>query len=158
MDISDQDVNQGAVLVKLVRAAEDFNIQNLRINTATSKNSFYLSNVSTKAEDSVAIYVKHTKKNRSPWMFTFNQEHQEEVEVLQNLFKCVFVLFVCGRDGIAGLSYEELKVVLDEEYEEVEGVSVKRKIGGNYWVSGRDGSLKKSITRSHFLEIIFNSL
>ena len=67
-------------------------------------------------------------------------------------------MLVCGRDGIVSLDYGELKLILDEEFEESERVAVTRKLRGNYRVTGRDGKLERTITRSDLGKKIYEKL
>lgn len=156
MDINDQDVYQGVVFLKAIRQIEESTEEvNFRIRSATSKNSFLLEN---DKGSSVGIYVKYTKKPRSPWSFSFTKEHQEEIDILQELCGKVLITLVCHYDGIVCVTYEELKEVLDDVFEETERVSIKRKSRGNYWVKGRDGRMEASITRSDLGKKILSSL
>ena len=155
MDINDQDVYQGVVFLKAIRQIEESTEEvNFRICSATSKNSFLLENDKGSA---VGIYVKYTKKPRSPWSFSFTKEHQEEIDILQELCGTVLITLVCHYDGIVCVTYEELKEVLDDVFEETERVSIKRKSRGNYWVKGRDGRMEASITRSDLGKKILSS-
>ena len=62
----------------------------------------------------------------------------------------VFVAFVNKDDGVACLSHELLKQVLDDNHEEIEWVSVKAKLRSQYSISGKDGKLDKKISRTDF--------
>ena len=62
--------------------------------------------------------------------------------------KQTFVLFLNGEDGVACIDYEQLKEILDDNFEDVEGIRIKRPLRGNYHLSGRDGKLSKTIKRS----------
>ena len=111
MDINDQDIYQGVVFLKALRQVEELsNDLNYKIRSGTSKNSFLIEGEKTRT---VGIYVKYTKKPRSPWSFSFIQEHQEEIEVLAEVCNEVLITFVCHYDGIVCLTYKELKEVLD---------------------------------------------
>ena len=69
-----------------------------------------------------------------------------------------FVAFVCGRDGITLITYQELKNLLDEYFEENERVGISRKPNGNYWLKGRDGKLEQSVTVSDLGKKILEKL
>ena len=99
---------------------------------------------------SIGLYIKYSKKRISPWRFTFMKEHQDEVLKMKKKFTEVFIVFVCHDDGIAALSYEELKIILDEVHEEVEWVAIKRRRREKYSVSGHDGKLKFKIGENEF--------
>tara|TARA_Y100000385_G_scaffold287819_2_gene352939 strand:- start:457 stop:930 length:474 start_codon:yes stop_codon:yes gene_type:complete len=156
MDINDQDIYQGVVFLKALRQVEELSTDlNYKIRSGTSKNSFLIEGEKTRT---VGIYVKYTKKPRSPWSFSFIQEHQEEIEVLAEVCNEVLITFVCHYDGIVCLTYKELKEVLDETFEESERVSIRRKARGNYWVKGRDGRMEASITRNDLGKKIMEAL
>lgn len=148
LDINDQDLYQGVVLLKVIKECSPFlkKDQSIILENGTSKSSFLLK--FKENSEPLGIYIKHTARNRTPWSFSFNREHQEEVEVLEQCTRGVVLMLVCGRDGIVSLDYDELKIILDENFEDSERVSVTRKLRGNYRVTGRDGKLKKTITRS----------
>jgi len=67
-------------------------------------------------------------------------------EMVQHSFVC----FVCYRDGIVCLSHKELKNILDDNFEEAERVTIRRRRGKWYEISGRDGKLKNKISPSEF--------
>lgn len=146
MDINDQDIYQGVVFLKALRQIEESSTNlNYQIKSGTSKNSFLIEDDKSK---NIGIYIKYTKKPRSPWSFSFITEHQEEIEILSEVCDQVLITFVCHYDGIVCLTYQELKEVLDEKFEESERVSIRRKARGNYWVKGRDGRMEASIARN----------
>ena len=58
--------------------------------------------------------------------------------------------FVNKDDGVACLSHELLKQVLDDNHEEVEWVSVRSRLRSQYSISGKDGKLDKKISRTDF--------
>jgi hypothetical protein len=112
-------------------------------------NSSYILN------EQIGLYIKHSKKRLSPWRFSFLKEHQDEIYQMRKLLKNVFIVLVCHNDGLVVLSYDELKLILDEEYERIEWVSVKRRRREEYSVSGSDGKLKFKIAESDFPGKIF---
>lgn len=148
MDVNDQDIYQGVVLLKAIRQVEDIEGEvKFKIRSATSKNSFLIEELSGK-EKLLGVYIKYTKKSRSPWNFSFHAEHQEEIDILKEICDEVLITFVCHHDGVVCLTFEELKAVLDDTFEESESVRIRRKSRGNYWIKGRDGNLETSITRT----------
>lgn len=54
---------------------------------------------------------------------------------------------ICGRDGVAGLNMNELRMVLDDDFEEQECISVRRRLKTMYHIKGRDGVLESRISR-----------
>lgn len=104
------------------------------------------------------IALKMTSKRVGPWTFNFMRSHQEAYEKLFQHYGEFFVCLVCGRDGIAGLSMQELRTVLDKNFEEQESVSVRRRLKTMYQVAGRDGVLEKRISRQSVFEKIKRSV
>ena len=97
--------------------------------------------------ESIPIALKMSSKRTGPWTFNFMRSHQEAHERLFEEYGVFFVCLICGRDGIAGLSMEELRTVLDKEFEEQESLSVRRRLKTMYQVAGRDGALRGRVSR-----------
>ena len=98
----------------------------------------------------IGLYVKLSKKRRTPWTYTFVKKHQEDVD---NCFKKnnnLFIILVNSNDGICCLDYKEFRNILDYNHEESEGIRVSRKLKQSYRLSGRDGKLKYTIAPSSF--------
>ncbi|MFA6077289.1 MAG: hypothetical protein WC735_04420 [Candidatus Paceibacterota bacterium] len=112
----------------------------------TSDNASYVLN------DKVGIYIKYSTKRLSPWRFSFQKRHQDEILEMQNAIGETFLLLVCNDDGVACLSFEELRQVLNESHEEVEWVSVTRTKGKMYSVKGSDGQLEFKLGKDDFSE------
>ena len=100
------------------------------------------------------IYIKFSAKRMTPWSFTFTKEHQIEIENMANSIEKIFIIFVCQEDGVAILSFDEFKNILDENYEENENVTVKRPPRGKYSVSGRDGKLNYKIAKNDYKKLL----
>lgn len=96
------------------------------------------------------LFIKFSSKRGSPWRYSFTLDHQTEIDMLYKEYGQVFVAFVNKDDGVACLSHELLKQVLDDNHEEVEWVSVKAKLRSQYSISGKDGKLDKKIARNDF--------
>lgn len=96
----------------------------------------------------MGLYIKYSSKRLSPWRFSFLKAHQEAIETLNKMYGQVCVALVCGIDGVAVLTHRELKQVLDEQFDPIESISVKRKRAGMYDVSGSNGKLRFKIAQS----------
>lgn len=112
-------------------------------------------NASYIVNDSVGIYIKYSSKRLSPWRFSFQKEHQDEILEMKNKLGEVYTILVCNDDGIVCLSFEELKEVLDTKHEDVEWISVARGPRERYEVKGHDGKLRLKIGNSDFPAKIF---
>lgn len=110
----------------------------------TPSNSSYIVN------DNVGIFIKYSSKRMSPWRFSFQKQHQDEILEMKNKLGEVYTALVCNDDGIVCLSFDELKIILDTQHEEVEWISIARGPREKYEVKGSDGKLKFKIGNSDF--------
>jgi len=104
------------------------------------------------------LYIKHSSKRLSPWRYTFLQEHQDEISQMKAEFGEVFVVLVCGKNGIVVLNYAELKSILDHNHESAEWVSVARGKRQMYTVKGTDGALDFKVGEKDFPRKILDYL
>lgn len=116
----------------------------------TQSNSSYI------LDDGIGLFIKYSTKRMSPWRFSFLKEHQDEIEIMKSGLDKVFILLVCGVDGIVCLEYGELKKILDENHEMVEWISASRKPREQYVIKGTDGKLKFRVGQGDFPAKIFN--
>ncbi len=138
----------GAVFARIVHGTK----QKVSIKLFPSAtNASYIIN------DTIGIYIKHSRGRLTPWRFTFSKEHQEEVELMKKSLKNVFLIFVCNDDGIVCLEYSELKQILDDQYDSIEWISATRHKGEMYSVKGSNGKLGFKIGPSDFPEKLFNN-
>ena len=82
------------------------------------------------------------------------KKHQDTIFELKTIFEEVVILLVCGKDGIAGIGFNELKLILDHEHEEVEWIKVDRTKNSLYGISGSNGKLNFKISKDDFLKKI----
>lgn len=115
----------------------------------TNSNSSYILN------DKVGLYIKYSTKRMTPWSFSFQKHHQEEIADMEKKLSSVFLLLVCNDDGIVCLNQKELKQVLDEDFKQTESIRINRKPREKYTVSGTDGKLKLKIGESDFPKKLF---
>jgi len=102
----------------------------------------------------IGVYIKHSEKRLTPWRFSFLKKHQDTIFELKTIFEEVVILLVCGKDGIAGIGFNELKLILDDEHEEVEWIKVDRTKNSLYGISGSNGKLNFKISKDDFLKKI----
>lgn len=138
----------GVILSRLVHGSDP-----VRINTyPTDSNASYVLN------SAVGLYIKHSTKRMTPWRFSFQKKHQNEILEMKEKFNEVFLILVCGDDGIVTLGYKELKKILDEQHEEVEWIAVSRRPREKYTVKGSNGKLKYKIGENEFPNKILKKL
>ena len=94
----------------------------------------------------------------TPWRFSFQQKHQNEIREMKERFNEVFLVLVCGDDGVVTLGYDELKKILDEQHNEVEWIAVARRPREKYTVTGSDGKLRYKIGENEFPDKILKVL
>ena len=117
-----------------------------------------VSNAAYVVNDSVGLYIKHSTKRLSPWRFSFLKRHQDEMEQMKKELADVLLVLVCDDDGIAVLSYDEVKQILNEVHEEIEWVSVERKKNGMYSIAGSDGRLGFKVGKADLKAKLFSRL
>ncbi|CAM3468409.1 hypothetical protein LLO_0942 [Legionella longbeachae NSW150] len=117
-----------------------------------SNNSAYIIN------DKIGIYIKYCTKRFSPWRFTLLKSHQDTLLEMKQSIGNVYLILMCGKDGIAVLDWIELKTILDSVHEEVEWIAVSRGKNQMYSLSGSDGNLHYKLGRSDFPSKILKHL
>jgi len=149
----------GVVIYQIIEELSNFDIS-LRVKHGITKNAYLLSTGDISSiQKKVGIYVKYTEKKRSPWRYSIREDEQEEIDLLSKECSETFFLLVNGLiDGIACISYTNLKEILDENFESVEWVSVKRRLNKEYTIKGKDGKLSKKVPRNSFPKIIADKL
>jgi hypothetical protein len=146
MAISKYEMYNGIVLNRLISKGKSISIESF---PTLSNNSFAIN------KNQACVYIKYSEKRISPWNFTFKKIHQEELKVMNEMFLNVFVILVCHRDGLVCINEKELKLLLDENYEETEWVKAKRLSRSFYSVFGKDGKLDFKIPPGDFPKKIF---
>lgn len=106
----------------------------------------------------IGLFIKHSSARRSPWRYSFAKAHQQELSDMHERCAAIFVILFAGDDGVACLSYQQLKVVLDEYYDDVEWVALSRKHNQSFRVSGKDGSLDGTLPRKSFPDAIIKKV
>lgn len=109
---------------------------------------FYIVNTRT------PLLIKYSTSRFSPWQFNFHEEHQMQQQKLYELYGECVVAFCCGKDGVAAISHKDFRKVLDDNFEEQEAVTLRRRRKEMYRISGRDGVLDRKVSRSSLVEIL----
>ena len=103
---------------------------------------------------SVGLYIKHSSKRMSPWLFSFTKDNLVELELLEECAELTFISLVCGHDGFLTLSMEELEYLSDKKQSDNSlTIHVKRRKRHMYSVGGRD-KLESSKSRGFTEEMI----
>lgn len=83
------------------------------------------------------LFLKYSTNLLSPWPFVFSSEQRKEINTLSDRFPEVWIVMVCGREGIAAVNWNNASDRLVRR-EESDGFSllVSRKRRHNFRVSG----------------------
>jgi hypothetical protein len=88
-----------------------------------------------------AIQIKYSTRRLSPWQFSFTIEQLQEMESLAKSYRPVWLMLVCGVDGIVALSSQEFVQITEGRPGGVATVRVSRKRNAMYRVSGNASDL-----------------
>ena len=89
----------------------------------------------------IGLHIKHSTSRPPPWQFTITKSNLLELFTLARLYRTVFVALVCGTDGIAVLSLEEVAAIVDTSASEKAWVRVDRSRGQQFSISGNGRAL-----------------
>ena len=106
------------------------------VNPAGRVDAYYIENA--------VFQVKYSSKRLSPWQFTYMAETLDELEKLQRGYNPVWVVLVCGIDGVVGLSLAELHAIAQVGGGGAAWIRVSRSRNSMYRVSGALGSLPQA--------------
>lgn len=89
--------------------------------------------------EKIGLYIKHSAKRLSPWVFNFTRDHIAELDLLFEHNEQSFVCLVCEYDGFLTLSMEELNQLMDtKDSDHTLSIHVKRRKRHMYAVGGRN--------------------
>lgn len=107
----------------------------------------------------VVIYMKYSTNRLSPWVFSFRPEHQDEIAALEDEFDRVFVVLICGSDGVVCLSDKEHQHVIGRGSTGAsESVRVARGPRQKYAVSGSDSGRALRIGDNEYPAKVFSAI
>ena len=88
---------------------------------------------------SIGLFIKHSAKRITPWVFGFHDNHLLELQLLSEHTEKTFVSLVCGYDGFLTLSKEEIEELAErKKSDKLLMIHVKRGKRRMYAVGGRD--------------------
>ncbi len=138
----------GVVLTKLVQNTKSFGVK-IRPYPTDSNASYIVDN-------DIGLYVKYSSKRMSPWRFSLQRIHQQEIVKMKNDLRDVFLVLVCGEDGLVTLSYQELTAIWNDN-KNLKWISAARSPRKEYTIKGSDGILNRKVGKSDFPRKIFES-
>jgi len=100
----------------------------------------------------VPLYIKFCRNRKGPWSFTFHRDHQIHYQKVADEYGDCILALVCGKDGIVALNFAQVREVLDDHFEEQEGISVRRKLNHMYSIGGSNGRLSSKIARDSLMQ------
>jgi hypothetical protein len=156
MTINNLEKYYGAVILRLLSSlGKEVPGSNFSIRDGESKSSFIIhgnkpSSLGKGNRASIGLFIKISNKRLSPWGYSFDKVHQDEIANLYQKFGEVFIAFVASNDGIACINFKSLKSFLDHDHAQQEWVRVSRKRNENYRIKGNDGALEKPLPRNSF--------
>lgn len=101
--------------------------------------------------DKLLIFIKYTTKQRTPWGFNITNDDLIRMNKIKESDK-IFIVFVCGGDGICVINFKEANVLIANR---PGWISIKRKFGKQYTVSGPCGELKYKISVNRGSKTLF---
>jgi hypothetical protein len=132
----------GSVLTHLVdQSGKAISIEKLSVGVQ----GFYLLNGKS------PLYIKFSRSRKGPWSFNFRHDHQVQYRLLVQTYGDCITALVCGNDGIVALNDLQMRQILDQDFDEQESVSVRRKLNHMYSVSGSNGELSQKLSRDSLM-------
>ena len=106
------------------------------------------------------LFFKHSKASRSPWQFTFGEEHVQYIKEFSdpNHFKKIFIVLICGFNSVCVLSIEEIKKLIDFESENVQSIRVKTFHNSSLHVSGSFGKIARTFSKTFPFQKVYEYL
>ena len=89
----------------------------------------------------LGVHIKHSTSRTAPWSFTFTEDNLDEIGRLSRQAEAVWLLLVCGRDGILALALEEFQAINPSWAKATKFVRVDRDKRTMYRVYGTNGQL-----------------
>jgi hypothetical protein len=115
-----------------------------------------LDNAAYVLDGTKGIYIKYSTKRLSPWRFSFQQRHVEQILSMKEALGSAFLVLVCNDDGIVVLSFDEITEILGGTGDAVEWVSATRSRRKMYSIKGSRGELSLKVGRDDFLRKMFD--
>lgn len=104
----------------------------------------------------IGVHIKHSAKRLPPWQFTYLEDNLAEIQRLVEQCRSVWLIHVCGQDGIVVLSHSEFCSINPVDAETTSFVRVDRDRNTMYRVNGTGGKLARPKRRG--LHYIFDEL
>jgi hypothetical protein len=140
--VRDYEYYHGAALLKILRHAGG--ALELCIRDDVAKGCYALGR-------ETVVYVKHSSKRMSPWVFTFQNEHRAAVSAMRKTFANAFVILVCNDDGVVVLAAAGVEALLGPTG--TASIRAARRPRGMYEITGSGGELGRRVADCDFAEL-----
>jgi hypothetical protein len=104
----------------------------------------------------LGVHIKHSACRLAPWQFTYGEDTLAEIHRLRERSKSVWLIHVCGHDGLVALTYDEFITINSLDADRTRFVRIDRGRNTMYRVNGTDGKLPRPKRRG--LNAIFEEL
>lgn len=91
-------------------------------------------------DNRIGMHVKHSTARLTPWQFTLTLSNMADCAELRRRFQTVFVVFVCGSDGIVALDLFEVVSLINGASGDQAWLRIERRRGKWYSVYGVAGN------------------
>jgi hypothetical protein len=109
-----------------------------------------------KIGNAIGVHIKHSSKRLPPWQFTYLNDNLGEIARLAKSCCKVWLIHVCGQDGLVALSLDEFVAINPHDAETTSFVRVDRDRNTMYRVNGTGAKLARPKRRG--LQCIFDDL
>ncbi len=96
---------------------------------------------SYRLNNTTAVHIKHSAKRLPPWQFTFTSDEIRELLELRSTTNSLWVILVCGPDGMLSLSVSEFDEAVGASLDSTPFIRVDRDRHSMYRVFGSAGKL-----------------
>ena len=93
----------------------------------------------------IGVFIKHSSKRMAPWRFSFNLHQVSDLLDLEAAAFDLYVVFVCGDDGLVTLDVASLHQIVSFEDTENAWVSIDRRPRSQYGVAGNRAELPNKV-------------
>lgn len=94
-------------------------------------------------DEKLGIHIKHSAKRLPPWQFTYLDDNFQEIQRIANVSKKVWLIHVCGQDGIVALDIDEYLSINPAGSITTHFVRVDRDRNTMYRINGTAGKLAR---------------
>lgn len=127
-------------------------VPEVRIKRLSTSDSAYILN------GSLGLYIKHATARVSPWSFSFRDSDFEVINSMPENLKDIAFALACGFHGVCVISKLDFEIAGGQFMGEPLRVTVRTVKGGSWTVSGTEGELKRTRSKTKPWERFLNYL